>query len=258
MATTAKIGILLLVLLLIWIVVYYQMVAPAMVEPKTPSGLTLTTGDTVGIAPDETSGGVSGGAGGEGESQEAEKSAVDGAGQVSDNNNTLDNINEPNRESHDDAVDHVQDQEEAGGSDLPVEPVVIPAPPPTTPYTVKHGDTMQTIAKEWFGSYDKWVIISQENPLADPQKLKVGQVLRLPAKDTRLESIPSDLYQELTKEIEYTVSSGDTLSGIARQFYGKADLYPVIMKANRDRIRDADSLVVGMKLRIPKYQQPAD
>lgn len=250
MATTAKFGVILLTLLLVWIVVYYQLVAPAMEEPQPPSGLTLTSGDTIGISPDETSG----------NSSITSSSQEKQSQQVNDNKDTSSDQGKSNPNSGinnnlNTAPQQSEAEEESASSNKPIN---LPPPPPTTPYTVKHGDTMQTIAKEWFGSYDKWVLISQENPLADPQKLKVGQVLRLPKKNTRLESIPTDLYKELTKEIEYTVSSGDTLSGIARQFYGKAYLYTVILKANQDRIRDADSLVVGMKLRIPKYQQPAD
>jgi nucleoid-associated protein YgaU len=53
-------------------------------------------------------------------------------------------------------------------------------------------------------------------------------------------------------EIEYyTIKKGDTLSAIAKQFYGKANDYPRIFEANREVIKDADLIYPGQKIRIP-------
>ena len=49
----------------------------------------------------------------------------------------------------------------------------------------------------------------------------------------------------------YEVKRGDTLSKIARQFYGDPSLYRKIFDANRDRLVDPDLIHVGEKLRIP-------
>jgi nucleoid-associated protein YgaU len=49
----------------------------------------------------------------------------------------------------------------------------------------------------------------------------------------------------------YTIKSGDTLSKIAKQYYGDAMKYPIIFKANRQVIRDADLIYPGQKIRIP-------
>lgn len=49
----------------------------------------------------------------------------------------------------------------------------------------------------------------------------------------------------------YTVVSGDTLSHIARQFYGNASRWPRIFDANRDKISDPDKIFPGQVLRIP-------
>jgi len=49
----------------------------------------------------------------------------------------------------------------------------------------------------------------------------------------------------------YTIVSGDTLSGIAQRYYGKASLYPQIFEANREVIKDPDKIYVGQKIRIP-------
>ena len=49
----------------------------------------------------------------------------------------------------------------------------------------------------------------------------------------------------------YTIVSGDTLSGIAKKYYGKANDYMRIFEANREVIKDPDKIFVGQKIRIP-------
>ena len=49
----------------------------------------------------------------------------------------------------------------------------------------------------------------------------------------------------------YEVKSGDTLSKIAKQFYGDANKYPQIFEANRPMLKDADEIYPGQRLRIP-------
>jgi len=49
----------------------------------------------------------------------------------------------------------------------------------------------------------------------------------------------------------YTIVSGDTLSKLAKRYYGKAGDYPRIFEANREVIKDPDLIYVGQKIRIP-------
>src|SRR4051794_32278988 len=49
----------------------------------------------------------------------------------------------------------------------------------------------------------------------------------------------------------YTVQSGDTLSKIAKQFYGNANDYMKIFEANRDKLNDPNKIQVGQSLVIP-------
>ena len=53
----------------------------------------------------------------------------------------------------------------------------------TQTYTVKSGDTLSHIAKEFYGSANKWNAIFEANrdQLDDPDKIKPGQVLNVPA-----------------------------------------------------------------------------
>ena len=49
----------------------------------------------------------------------------------------------------------------------------------------------------------------------------------------------------------YEIKSGDTLSAIAKHYYGDYNKYPKIFEANRDVIEDADKIYPGQKIRIP-------
>jgi nucleoid-associated protein YgaU len=49
----------------------------------------------------------------------------------------------------------------------------------------------------------------------------------------------------------YTIVKGDTLSGIAKKFYGDANKYHQIFEANRGIIKNADLIYPGQVIRIP-------
>ncbi|MBN2223589.1 MAG: LysM peptidoglycan-binding domain-containing protein [Deltaproteobacteria bacterium] len=50
----------------------------------------------------------------------------------------------------------------------------------------------------------------------------------------------------------YTIVKGDTLSGIAKKFYGDGNKYHQIFEANRGIIKNADLIYPGQTIRIPK------
>lgn len=58
-----------------------------------------------------------------------------------------------------------------------------PAAPEATFYTVKSGDTLSKIAKEFYGNANAYMKIFEANKpmLTDPNKIQVGQTLRIPA-----------------------------------------------------------------------------
>ena len=49
----------------------------------------------------------------------------------------------------------------------------------------------------------------------------------------------------------HTVVSGDSLSKIAKHFYGDPMKYPVIFEANKPMLADPDKIYPGQVLRIP-------
>ncbi len=55
------------------------------------------------------------------------------------------------------------------------------------------------------------------------------------------------------QEVEfYEIKKGDTLSAIAKEFYGDYKLYTRIFEANREVIEDPDKIYPGQKIRIPQ------
>lgn len=49
----------------------------------------------------------------------------------------------------------------------------------------------------------------------------------------------------------YTVKSGDTLSKISKQFYGDSNAYMPIFYANRDKLKDPNTIQIGQQLTVP-------
>lgn len=132
----------------------------------------------------------------------------------------------------------------------PVPPT--PAPKPVAAsYTIKAGDTFSSIAADKLGDEKYWQQIAQANPTVDPQKLKVGQVIRLPTPgSSAASSTTSD--SSSTGKPAYVVKAGDTLSSIADHYYGDSGLWSTIYSANKSRIgSNPDKLKAGMELIIP-------
>ena len=50
----------------------------------------------------------------------------------------------------------------------------------------------------------------------------------------------------------YKIQSGDSLSKIAKEFYGDANRYNEIFEANREVIKDPDLIYPGQQIRIPQ------
>ncbi len=53
------------------------------------------------------------------------------------------------------------------------------------------------------------------------------------------------------KQQIYTVAAGDSLSKIAKQFYGNSNSYMKIFEANKDKLNDPNAIKVGQQLVIP-------
>lgn len=129
-------------------------------------------------------------------------------------------------------------------------------------YTIKRGDSFSSIAAALYGSERFWIEIAQANPSLDPMKLKVGDVIRLPdlatsgSADAGAAAAATPTASDNT--IRYIVRPGDTLGGIARQYYNDPGLWQTIYRANRGVIgSNPDRVVEGTVLIIPPTPHPA-
>jgi len=58
--------------------------------------------------------------------------------------------------------------------------------------------------------------------------------------------------EETFEPVFYTIKKGDTLWGIATDFYKDGSKYPLIVEANLEVIKDADLIYPGQAIRIPE------
>jgi nucleoid-associated protein YgaU len=101
------------------------------------------------------------------------------------------------------------------------------------------------------GIFDKLGKKKDDKPRADFSNVQSGSSTTA-AEPPRTPPI-SDLGPSGTtgQSQSYTVVSGDSLSKIARRFYGDANQWPRIYEANRGQISDPDLIHPGQQLKIP-------
>jgi nucleoid-associated protein YgaU len=80
--------------------------------------------------------------------------------------------------------------------------------------------------------------------------LTVGNVAGVHSVDDQMTVIPQPAPEP--EADFYTVESGDSLSKIAKQFYGDANKYMYIFEENKPMLGDPDEIYPGQVLRIPR------
>lgn len=96
---------------------------------------------------------------------------------------------------------------------------------------------------------DTVFVYGQVKSQADKEKvvLALGNVNGISSVDDRLSVTKPAPEAEF-----YTVKKGDSLSKIAKKFYGDAKKYTKIFKANQPLLSDPNKIYPGQTLRIPK------
>jgi LysM repeat protein len=118
-------------------------------------------------------------------------------------------------------------------------------------WTVGQGETLSEIAQKALGSSNRWREIVAINSGIDPDRLKVGAVLKLPPRGTGGETRRSSATQP-SKATTHVVQAGETLSSIAKRYLGSVNAWRGVFDANSKALHgDPNRLVVGMTLVIP-------
>jgi LysM repeat protein len=90
---------------------------------------------------------------------------------------------------------------------------------------------------------------------APNQKIKDEVWNKIKAVDAKYADLTADITIDSSLSVPaqiYVVVGGDTLSKIAKHFYGDAKQYMKIFEANKDQLKDPDKISVGQKLKIPE------
>jgi len=146
-------------------------------------------------------------------------------------------------------------------------------------YIVNDGDSLAVIAQKLYGAQEgnrrisiNRIFEANKNLLKSPDMVYAGQKLVIPAPALSAEvgktpSVFSSSMFEKVKSIapklpstndtkpkpsgEYVVKEGDNLWRIAAAKLGDGNRYKEISKLNADIVKDEDTLVVGMRLKLP-------
>ncbi|MFV0679017.1 peptidoglycan-binding protein LysM [Ottowia sp.] len=87
--------------------------------------------------------------------------------------------------------------------------------------------------------------LAPDQESAEKAGLAAGNVASVASVDNNLQ------YPAGTASQFHDVAKGDTLSAIAKKYYGDANKYPVIFEANKPMLSHPDKIYPGQKLRIP-------
>ncbi len=110
-------------------------------------------------------------------------------------------------------------------------------------YTIKSGDTLLGIAIKYNTTTNK---ICEINKITKATKLKLGYILKIPINISNSNAEKVKTLTQKAKTIDYTISSGDTILGIARKYYSTTK---DIIKFNN--IGKKETLKLGRVLKIP-------
>lgn len=150
-----------------------------------------------------------------------------------------------------------------GGERPPLGVIEIGLPAPAAAgsggeHLVASGETLSSIAARQLGDSARWREIAALNPQVDPDRLAVGDRLRLPGSAPRATAAapaepPAPVASPASPGLrEHTVGEGETLSSIANALLGSSGRWREIYEVNRDRLASPDRVRVGDRLRIPQ------
>lgn len=98
-------------------------------------------------------------------------------------------------------------------------------------HTVKEGESLTGIAKRYYGSDERFIILAEYNNIQNPKKIEAGLKLIIP------------------KSLKYKIKKGDSLALIAKKYLDNKDRYKVLMEIND--IKDPKAVSTDQIIKIP-------
>jgi tetratricopeptide (TPR) repeat protein len=132
-------------------------------------------------------------------------------------------------------------------------------------HTVRAGETISSMAAQYYGDYRKFHLIAKYNEIEDATRLDVGQQIKIPIvkgvpimgdrHDIRTESgqavgAMGEDVMVVKRYAVHVVQPGESLSKIAGTYYGDFKKYDVI--ADFNGLPSATSISAGQELKIPE------
>ncbi len=136
----------------------------------------------------------------------------------------------------------------------PVGPLAAPTPGSVREHVVRGGDRLASLAKEYLGDAALWRTIAGANPGIDPNRLRIGQKLVIPAateKSSPLAAADSRPSAPAEKKGTYVVKKGDTLTSIAARELRDRSAWRKLYEVNKHLVKNANSLPIGVTLALP-------
>jgi tetratricopeptide (TPR) repeat protein len=134
-------------------------------------------------------------------------------------------------------------------------------------HTVQADESISTLADRYYGDYRKFHFIAEYNELEDATQVRVGQEIKIPVIEgvpiiadpgeiktdsgETAEALPGEIIT-VKRYIIHTVQPEESLSKLAKMYYGDFSKFDVIAKFND--ILDGTSVRVGQKLKIPEVE----
>jgi nucleoid-associated protein YgaU len=127
-------------------------------------------------------------------------------------------------------------------------------------YVVQPGESFWSIAKTVYGSAAYYPHLTRANPTINPARLKTGMKINLPDKDAVVTASASAVLLATTPTTRpvdpgthYQVRAGDSLQGISKKLYGKADRWDKLYQLNKGAIGSNPSVLKqNMVLQLPE------
>ena len=138
---------------------------------------------------------------------------------------------------------------------IPITDQSAPAGVKSVGYKVVSGDSLTSIAQQFYGDSGRWKDIFAANSTllkGDPLGgLHGGQTLVLPGEGLLNTPGPAIVSTPIPAGNKYTIQFGDTLVQLAARFYGDGSQWQKIYNANRALIPNANVLKAGTVISIP-------